>query len=157
MIIAHLRASFAQAFVPRLSEWTPAAVIAALGWVLTINPDLMGAAVADGRGRGYELMLKLAPQHSWALSLMLFGGVRLAVLLINGAWRRSPLARAIAAFLACFLWTQIAISFAPTLGFAFTMAAGFLGMEIVNTFRAMRDARIVDDAYARRSRTDGHT
>lgn len=152
MIIAHLRTSFVEAFFPRLSEWTAAAVIAALGWVLMSNPDLM----ASGTGRGYLLMLAVAPQHAWAKALVVFGAGRLVILLINGAWRRSPLARTITAFLACFLWTQLVLSFAPTFGFAFTMAAGFLGMEIVNTFRAARDMRIVDDAYARRQPPDGH-
>ena len=152
MIIAHLRTSFVEAFFPRLSEWTASAVIAALGWMLMANPDLM----ASGTGRGYVLMLTIAEQPTWAKALVIFGTARLIVLLINGAWRRSPLARAISAFLACFLWTQIATSFAPTFGFAFTMAAGLLGMEVVNTFRAMRDARIVDDAYARRQPPDGH-
>jgi hypothetical protein len=81
--------------------------------------------------------------------MIVFGLVRLMILLINGAWRRSPHGRAVTAFLCCFFWTQIVLSFAPTFGFAFVMACGWLGADVINVMRAMRDARTVDEAYAR--------
>lgn len=144
MILAHIRTTFADAFFPRLSEWIAAFVLTALGWMLLVNDDLMASTTA----RGYALMLAIASQHTWAVMMILFGLSRLTVLAINGAWRRSPLARGFAAFLACFFWTQITLSFAPTFGFAFIMACGFLGMDLINTFRSMRDARTVADTFA---------
>lgn len=145
MIFAHFRNNFAAAFFPRLPEWAGACVIFALGWMLSANPDRM----TTGSGFGYRIMLSMADQPTWSVVLSLFGFTRLVVLFINGAWRKSPWARAVMAFLSCFLWTSIVLSFAPTFGFAFIMACGWLGMEIVTITRAMRDARTVDDAYAR--------
>lgn len=151
MIIAHIRSSFAEAFFPRVSEWTPAVIITGLGWVLLVNEALM----RTGTGKGYALMLSIAEQRTWAISLIVFGLCRITILFINGAWRRSPIARALAAALSMFFWTQIMLSFAPVFGFAFVAYAGFLGMDLVNIFRAMRDARIVDDAFAAREQGNG--
>lgn len=155
VIFAHIQTRFAEAFFPRWAEWAAANVLVALGWMLAVHDDLMQAAIAGGYGRGYTLMLEIAGQHSWAIALVLFGVVRLAILLINGAWRRSPHGRAAAAFASCFFWTQIVLSFAPTFGFAFVMACGWLVTDMVNVMRAMRDARIVDDAYAARGKGSG--
>lgn len=145
IIFAQMRDHFAEAFFPRLSEWTAAGVVFFLGMILTANPELMHTA----NTRGYVLMLAIAEQPTWAAVMKGFGALRLLILFINGAWRRSPWARAACALLSCFFWTQITLSFAPVFGFAFGLAAGFLCMDMVNVFRAMRDARIVDDAYAR--------
>lgn len=150
MVFAHIRENFAAAFFPRLSEWLAAFVVLALGWMLTANPDLMMPGKTD-----YQLMLMIASQPFWSTVLILFGVCRLTILLINGAWRRSPHLRALAAFLSCFFWTQIALSFAPTFGFAFILACGWLGMDMINIMRAMRDARTIDDTYAR-SNAGGH-
>lgn len=149
MIIAHIRDNFAAAFFPRLSEWSAAFVLTGIGVMLSINDTLMEAAIAAGNGRGYQLLLVIAPQSVWATAITIFGSVRLLILLVNGAWRRSPLGRAVAAFLSCFFWTQIVLSFAPTFGFAFVMACGWLGADMVNVMRAARDARTVNDALVR--------
>ncbi len=151
MILAHFRHSFAAAFFPRLPEWAGAFVIFALGWMLSANPDRM----TTGSGQGYRLMLSVAEQQTWSMVLVAFGLARLVILLINGAWRRSPWARALMAFASCFFWTQIVLSFAPTFGFAFILACGWLGMDLINVTRAMRDARTVDDAFAR-GEVSGH-
>lgn len=155
MIFAHIRASFVDAFFPRWAEWIASLVLLGLGWMLLVNPELMSRAVAAGNGRGYRLMLELFGQPTWSVLLILFGIARLTILLINGAWRRSPWGRAGSAFVACFFWTMIALSFAPTFGFAFIMAFGWLVTDLVNIMRAMRDARTVDDAYAARGRQGG--
>lgn len=153
MIFAHIKASFAEAFYPRWAEWAAAGVLLASGCMLLINADLMGAAVAAGNGRGYRLMLSVFSQPTWSVLLILFAFARLLILLINGAWRRSPWARAVSAFLACFFWAMIVLSFAPTFGFAFVAFTGWLVTDLVNITRAMRDARTVDDAL--RGRTGG--
>jgi hypothetical protein len=145
MIVAHIHTRFADAFFPRLSEWFAAFVLFGLGLMLLANDDLM----VTGATRGYHLMLEIAPQQTWATVLVTFGTVRLMVLLINGAWRRSPHARAGFAFLSCFFWTQIMLSFAPTFGFSFVMSCGWLVADMINVMRAMRDARTSDDAFAR--------
>ena len=86
MMLAYIRDNFAAAFFPRLSEWAAAAGVFLIGLVLAANPDLM----ATTKTQAYQLMLMIATQRSWAMMLMVFGGARLVVLLINGAWRRSP-------------------------------------------------------------------
>lgn len=149
MIIAHIRSSFVEAFFPRWAEWSASLVLLGLGWMLSANEDLMAKAVAAGSGRGYTLMLAIAGQGTWAFALTLFGFVRILILLINGAWKRSPVARAAMAFASCFFWTQIALSFQPVFGFAWIMACGWLLTDIVNVMRAARDARTVNDGLAR--------
>lgn len=150
LVFTHIRDNLAAAFYPRRSEWAAGGLTVLLGWVLATNDTLM----TSGTGRGYQLMLSIAEQSTWARVFIVFGALRLVILLINGAWRRSPHLRAGAAFLSCFLWTQIALSFAPTFGFAFSMASAWLALEMSNVWTAMRDARTVDDAYARRPAHD---
>lgn len=149
MIMAHIRDNFTAAFFPRWAEWSAASVLLALGLMLSINENLMASSLAHGFGQGYAFLLVIAGQSVWATMLTVFGSFRLAILLINGAWRRSPVARAAMAFFSCFFWTQIALSFAPTFGFAFVMACGWLLTDIVNIMRAARDARTVNDVLAR--------
>lgn len=147
----HMTTSFSAAFPPRRSEWFAAAVVFGMGWMLSINDGLL-----QTQGRvGYALMIQVATQEVWAMLLVLVGVVRLLVLFANGAWRRSPHARAFTAFASCFVWTQLALSFFPTFGFAFIMACGWLASDMVNILMAMRDARLVDDAY-RASRKRGN-
>lgn len=149
MFIAHIRDNFAAAFFPRWAEWLAAGVLLGIGMMLTTNDDLMASALASGSGRGYALLLEIAPQSVWALTMTMFGIIRIIILLINGAWRRSPVARAVTAFLSCFFWTQIVLSFQPTFGFAFMMGLGWLVGDMVNIMRAARDARTVNDVLAR--------
>lgn len=141
-IVSHIRSGFAAAFFPRLSEWFPAAVISGIGWMLSANEDLM----ARDPSISYDQLLEIAPQGVWSVGLLLFGTLRLTVLLINGAWRRSPWLRAGMAFLSCFVWTVLALSFSRIFGFAFIAFVGWLGQDLFNVMRAMRDARTVDDA-----------
>lgn len=149
MIIAHIRSSFVEAFFPRWAEWAASLVLLALGWMLSANEDLMLKAVASGSGRGYTLLLAIAGQGTWAFALSLFATARLIVLLVNGAWKRSPVARACFASLSCLFWSLIALSFQPTFGFAMIMAYGWLLTDFVNVMRAARDARTVNDGLAR--------
>ena len=144
LVLAHISQNFAKAFFPRRSEWAAAAVLLALGWMLSVHADLMADADSDG----YKMMLMIAPQSVWSTVLIMFASARLLVLLINGTWRRSPHARGITAFLSCFFWTQIALSFAPTFGFAFILACGWLGTEMSNILYAFRDARTIDHTFA---------
>jgi hypothetical protein len=67
--------------------------------------------------------------------------------MINGAIRKSPWLRAIAASLSCFMWLAMFASFWSVQGIGMVLGGGYLGMDFVNIIRAMRDARQVDDAY----------
>ncbi|MBO9100011.1 MULTISPECIES: hypothetical protein [unclassified Rhizobium] len=140
MMLAHIRDNFAAAFFPRLSEWAAAAGVFLIGLVLAANPDLM----ATTKTQAYQLMLMIATQRSWAMMLMVFGGARLVVLLINGAWRRSPHLRAAMAFFSCFPYSLIFLSFQPTFGISMVLASIPLGMDMINVLRAAGDARTID-------------
>lgn len=155
MIMAHIRDNFTAAFFPRWAEWAAASVLLGIGLMLTVNTDLMVSSVANGYGKGYQLLLAIAGQSVWATTLTIFGSIRILILLINGAWRRSPVARAATAFVSCFFWTQMVLSFEPTFGFAFVMACGWLLTDVVNVMRASRDARTVNDVLVARGKGSG--
>lgn len=145
MFFAHIRDNFAAAFFPRLSEWACASAVFGVGVVLDINSDLM----ATTHSSAYVLMLSIASQTAWAKAMVIFGLCRLLVLLVNGAWRRSPHLRSIMAILSCFPLYTIAMSFMPIFGIAMVFAWVILGMDVINAVRAAGDARIVDHAHAR--------
>lgn len=145
MVIAHIRSNFAAAFFARTAEWSCASCLLALGFMLSSNPDLMSSS----KTQAYQLLLMIGSQSTWAIIMKIFAAARLLILLINGAWRRSPHLRSISAFLTCFFWMQITLSFLPTFGFAFVGFLFFLIQDFVNSVRAARDARIVDLAYAK--------
>ena len=151
MIIAHIRDNFANAFFPRLSEWYCASMLMGLGFILSGNPELMSSSKTSA----YQLLLMIATQETWSTVMKVFATVRLLILLINGAWARSPHLRSISAFMTCFFWTQIALSFLPIMGLGFGMAAGHLVLDFANSIRAARDARIIDHAYAKGRREGG--
>lgn len=144
MILAHFSTRFADAFFPRLLEWQAAGVSFAGGLMMLLNEDLM-AGPSD-----YRLMLGWATQETWAYAACIVGLIRLVILLINGAWRKSPHARAATAFATCSLWFVLASSFSATAGWGFVLATGMLIGDLLNIARTMRDARIVDDEYRRR-------
>ena len=145
LILAHIRSNFAAAFFPRMSEWACAAAIFGIGLVLHFNVDLMVNATTST----YSLMLSIATQQTWSRALLVFGICRLVVLLINGAWRRSPHLRSIMAILSCFPLYTIAMSVLPVFGMLMVFAWIFLGMDVINAVRAAGDAKTVDHAHAR--------
>ena len=144
IMFADARNHFAEAFFPRRSEWAGAALLCLGGWVLSSNPDLM----ATSSGKAFDLMKATFTQPTWAQLLMVGGGLRLMVLAINGAWRRSPHLRALASILSGFFWWQIAASFYASFGLGYAAYVVFLSLEFSNLIVAARDARTVDDKYA---------
>lgn len=142
MIFAHIRTRFADAFFPRMMEWQAASVMSWGGFMLFTNDDLMATSP-----KGYSLMLEWASQPTWAWFASVLGISRLVVLVINGAWRRSPHARAVTAFLACGMWFPLSMSFSTTAGWGFVLATGMLCGDALNIIRTARDARTVDDMY----------
>jgi hypothetical protein len=151
MFFTHVRDNFAAAFFPRLSEWFAAIMLMALGFMLSSNPDLMSSAKTGV----YQLLLMIATQETWSMAMKLFAACRLVILLINGAWRRSPHLRSLSAFMTCFFWTQIALSAMQTFGYVFVFSAGILLLDFANSIRAARDARIIDHAYRKGGQEGG--
>jgi len=140
LFIAHIRQNFAGAFFLRLAEWYAAILLFALGWILWVKPDLMQSEPSGI----YGLMKLVATQPQWSIGIMMFACMRLAVLTINGAWRRSPHLRWISALLSMFFWMQIALSFRVVENLSLVFAIGILLLDFANMIRAAYDARIAD-------------
>ncbi|MDI1266808.1 MAG: hypothetical protein PS018_26445 [bacterium] len=144
MIFAHITTSFRETFHARASEWALAAVLFNWGLVLSLNMTLF-------EGASYAELAALAPQVAWAWLCLLFGAFRLAVLAINGAWRRSPHIRSACAFVACFVWFQISMGLLQSgtwsTGLAVYPVLFFL--DIFNVIRAIGEAGRSDAQHQR--------
>lgn len=152
MIVAHLRRSLSETFQARASEWALAIVIFNWALVLFLNEDLFAT------GASYTAMDDLLSQPAWAWLCLAIGGGRIAVLAINGAWRRSPHLRALTAFLSCFFWMQATLGFLES-GTGSTGLAVYpvlLLLDSYNVIRAMGEAGLADDHYKRAAGRNGH-
>lgn len=152
IVLTDFRRHFSNAFFPRLSEWMMAGHLLLLGYILTINTMLMQTGKESHR-----FLLMIADQNGWAIMLLLLGLVRFIILIINGAYRRSPHLRALTAVLSCFVWFQVAVSFYSIMGWAFAAYAIASITDLMNIMRCMRDARIVDDAHRHGASTGGQS
>ena len=64
------------------------------------------------------------------------------VLLINGAWWRSPHLRALMAFLSCFVWWQMSSDLVPNFALGFALLPPILALDAYNAIRAGREAGV---------------
>lgn len=140
MILAYISQSIAATFPTRATEWGKAVMLFLWGVVLAFNTDLLATTPS------LTPSLQLASQPAWAYACLVVGGARLVMLVINGAWRRSPHLRAVAAFISCFFWFQISVGLieAGTYGTGLAIYPVLLALEIYNVFRAARDAGTSD-------------
>lgn len=141
MIFTHIRHNFEKAFYPRMMEWACAVVTGNFGLMFYLRPEAMTKSPV------LVHMLDFASQPVWAQSLFVLGWMRLGVLLVNGAWRKSPYLRALSAMLCCFLWTQLLMAAATEGSVGLAIFPVLLGMDLINVYRSMQDARTVDDAF----------
>ncbi|MCO6386255.1 hypothetical protein [Aliihoeflea sp. 40Bstr573] len=145
MIFAHLKTSFRETFPARASEWALSGML--MGWsvILTINEDLFAT------GASYAKMAELADQETWATLCLYAAALRLLMLLVNGAWRRSPHLRALGAFIACGFWFQITIGFiqAGTVSTGLAVYPFLLLLDSYNAVRAAGEAGLSDKVHKR--------
>lgn len=85
----------------------------------------------------------------WATLFGILSAVRIAVLYINGALRRSPHLRAILSLLSCFAWFQITLAFLATEQITTGLAVYpvLLALDFYNGYRIAVEARITDESY----------
>lgn len=145
IVVEHLIRSLRDTFPGRASEWALGFMIFNWSVVLTLNPDLFA------QGRSYRELARWADQDTWAAACLVIGGVRLLVLAVNGAWRRSPHARAAAAFVSCFFWFQITLGLlgAGTGGTGLAVYPVLFLLDVFNAIRAIGEAGRSDRIYGR--------
>lgn len=144
-VVDHFIRSMRETFPGRASEWALGLML--FGWsiVLTMNPDLFA------EGRSYTELARWAEQDTWAMICLMIGGGRLLVLAINGAWRRSPHARAAAAFISCFFWFQVTLGLlgAGTGGTGLAVYPVLFLLDAFNAIRTIGEAGRTDRIYGR--------
>ncbi len=145
MDFLHMTRSFRKTFAVRASEWALALMLLNWSVVLFANPELF----ADRPS--YAAIDAIMPQETWALVCFMAGAGRLIVLMINGAWRRTPHLRAAGAFIACFFWFQITLGFGQAEIWSTGMAIYpvLLVLDAYNVIRAITDAAIIDNHFKR--------
>lgn len=130
----HPWASLKKTFPVRKSEWVFAFMTLGLWLVFSLNDDLFS------QSPGYNGLARLASQATWAWFFFVIGIGRVAVLFINGGWRRSPHWRAVFAFLNCLVWYRLAIGLAPNVGIGIVMMPGILILDGFNFKQAAVEA-----------------
>lgn len=126
-------------FAPRASEWTTSVIL-----------FLWSAIVLYTEGRApqaiYAEMFNLT---AWAMIFGVVSAIRMIILYVNGALRRSPHLRSGFSFISCFAWFQITIYFfgAATLTTALAVYPVLLILDFYNAYRIAVEARITDESY----------
>lgn len=124
---------FQSIIIPRLGEWITTGIILNMAFMFRTHPNALFI---------YGRMDNIADADTWATLLFTLAGLRAAILIVNGAWMRSPHLRAIASALACFAWAQFMTG---TDVFSQAVAPVLFVADIINIIRATRDARFADD------------
>jgi hypothetical protein len=133
--IAHSWQSLSDTFEARASEWALAGAMLCLGLVSALNADLF----TDPAFRG---LTDWASQPMWALGFLTVGILRLIVLLVNGAYWRTPQFRCLFAFISAGVWFQLLLGFAANLSFFLAFLPWIFGLDVYNAVRAGREAGI---------------
>lgn len=143
MIIARLESmqhGLRSSLNARPMEWAFALILTTFGWTLLLDADTFVAS------RSFSALAEWMSEDTWGWVCFLGGLLRLTILWVNGAWRRSPHLRATMAFLSCGVWFLLAWGLlssgtTPTgVGTYFWI----LAFDAYNVLRAARDAGVVD-------------
>ena len=127
----------------RLTEWLFAGMMIAWGsWLLV--PLWRTFDVAQ-----YAVLRELASENVWGAWSVAIGMVRCAALYINGSHYRTPLIRALCAFLGMFWWVTLSFLFLSTP--QANPAAGFAWYPLFIVFEGICLWRAAGDAYHTRA------
>lgn len=130
----HAWTSLKHSFPIRKSEWVLSFMTLVLWLVFTLNTDLFQSSP------GYAGMARWASQEFWGWMCFLIAAGRIAALIRNGAYWRSPHLRAGFAFLNCFVWYQLATGLAQNMGVGLAVFPGLLVLDAFNFRQAFMEA-----------------
>lgn len=134
MIHVHPWASLRQTWPIRKSEWYAALTLIGVWAAFAFNTTLFEDF------RGYDRMARVASQDVWQWACFIVGFGRLTALFVNGAYWRTPHARAAFAFLSCYVWYQMALAFAGNGGVAVVFASATFLLDVFNFRQAFLEA-----------------
>lgn len=118
----------------RKSEWVLALMTFCMAALLALQPNLFAEQEV------YRGMASMAPQWVWQWLCFAIGGGRLVTLFVNGAYWRTPHARAAFAFFNCFVWWQIAAGVAVNAGIGMVVFPGIFVLDVFNFRQAALEA-----------------
>lgn len=134
MIVVHSFRSLQETFEARASEWMLTGATLSLAAVFFLNNDMFYKPTFEG------LRSILNCQMCWAWILLVVGSVRLAVLIVNGAYWRTPHMRAFTAFLCAGLWFLFCVGFFRNGSVLSAMAPWIFLLDAYNAKRAGKEA-----------------
>lgn len=133
-ILLHPLTSLKATFPVRKSEWVLGLATAAFWVLFTIREDLFTS------NPSYNGLLFLAPQWVWSWFCFAVGVGRLVSLFINGAYWRTPHARAFFAFLNCFLWFNLLSGLSINLSLGMIFSTTLFIIDAFNFKQAFNEA-----------------
>lgn len=129
---------FRQTFRERAMEWLVSAGLTGWGLIVIESPRLFDLPYFDA-------LRQIMGQQAWGWLAFLIGTMRLVVLFINGAWRRTPMFRQLGAIFGLLVWSCLlfgALSLNYHAPGASTYATLFL-MDAVSLSFAAADGRVL--------------
>ena len=148
-ITLHALTSLKATFPIRKSEWLMAFATCAFWLLFSVRYDLFTSSDA------YNGLAALAPQWVWSWFCFFVGIGRLAVLFVNGAYWRTPHARAAFAFLNYFLWYNLTVGLSVNLSLGMISFTTFFFADVFNFRQAFSEAAASEGIHnAGRHRTN---
>lgn len=156
MVLRALR----QHWPARKIEWLMAGLAVCWGAYIKAYPEIFYQPETSSVLGGMVAMsdwLGMSPENVWGGSAMIFGAIRMIALFINGAYVRTPIFRAIAAFGTMFIFTQVSIALyrsgVPNLGLV--VYPWLVVADLLSVFRAAQDALFAENQRQNQKENDG--
>lgn len=134
MVVIHSFRSLQDSFEARASEWMLTCATISLGFVFFLNNGMFHTTSFEG------LRNLMNDQYVWAVLFTVVGFARLSVLIINGAYWRTPHFRAIGAFLCAGIWFIFCIGFVRNGSILTAVMPWIFLLDAYNVKRASREA-----------------
>lgn len=126
----------------RICEVALAWVTLFTGVIFTFNDKLDAA-----RNPVLASLFEVATQDVWAVVFFTVGAVRLAVLIVNGIYFRTPHLRAILAVISVVLWYRMSDGAIAGLTLSASIYPVFIFADSYNAWRAAREAGTAEGAH----------